>query len=97
MQALDAIYVMSAMLLDIVFIYLIIEELVYIKRKYKRTRKGIDIINKSYALRNFLKDFSDIQNKSEKDLILWEYYLVYSVALGVNEKINDKLIDKYIK
>ena len=97
MQSVDAIYVMSAMILDIVFIYLIIEELVYIRRKYKRTRKGIDIINKSYALRNFLKDFSDIKTKKEEDLILWEYYLVYSVALGVNEKINDKLIEKYLK
>ena len=96
MQTVDALYASLSIILDIIFIYLVIEELVYIKRKFKRTKKGVEIINKSYALKNFLRDFSDLKNKNEKDLILWEYYLVYSVALGINEKIDDELINKYI-
>nr|MCR5787541.1 DUF2207 domain-containing protein [Bacilli bacterium] len=97
MQYLDAAYFTTTFILDIMCIYFLIEQLRYIKKNYKRTANGIDLINKSYALKNFLKDFSDIKNRKEEELILWEYYLVYAVALGVNEKINDKLINKYIK
>ena len=33
----------------------------------------------------------------EKKLVLWEYYLVYAVALGVNVDFQDELIEKYVK
>ena len=97
MQSLDGIVFTAIFITDILAIYLLIEQLVYIKHNYKRTRKGVDVINKSYAFKNFLKDFSIIDKRNEKELIMWEYYLVYAVALGVNEKINDKVINKYIK
>ena len=97
MQSLDGMVFTAIFITDILAIYLLIEQLIYIKHNYKRTRKGVDIINKSYAFKNFLKDFSIISKRNEKELIMWEYYLVYAVALGVNEKINDKVINKYIK
>ena len=96
-QKLDALYITFGILLAFVCIYLIIEQLIYINKNEKRTVKGVDLINKSYALKNFLKDFSDIKNRKAEEIVLWEYYLVYAVALGVNEKINDKLIEKYTK
>ena len=96
-QTIDGIYFVAAFILDITFVILFIEELQFINKNYKRTKKGVDIINKSYALKNFLNDFSTIKDKNEKELILWEYYLVYSVALGLNVQINDKLINKYVK
>ena len=44
-----------------------------------------------------LKDYSLIKDKTEDELILWEYYLIYAVALDVNVKIKDQIIEKYIK
>lgn len=97
MQTLDGILFYVVFMVDVIFLYILIYELIFIKKKYKRTQKGVDIVNKSYALKNYLKDFSIINEKNEEELILWEYYLVYAVALGVNEKIDDKIINKYIK
>lgn len=78
-------------------LYRIFEQIIYMNRNYKRTAKGKELLNKAYALKNYLKDYSLIMNKSEKDLVLWEYYLIYAVALGVNEKIKYEVIEKYLK
>ena len=80
-----------------VVLYIIIDLLININKKYRRTLKGKELLNKAYALKNFLKDFSLIKNKKEEELVLWEYYLIYASILGVNVKINDELINKYVK
>ena len=54
------------------------------------------MINKAYALKNYLKDYSLIKDKTEEELILWEYYLIYAVILDVNAQINDNIIEKYV-
>lgn len=80
-----------------VVFYIVIDLLININKKYRRTLKGKELLNKAYGLRNFLKDFSLIKNRKEKELILWEYYLIYASILGVNVKINDEVINKYVK
>jgi len=80
-----------------VVLYIIIDLLININKKYRRTLKGKELLNKAYALKNFLKDFSLIKNKKEEELVLWEYYLIYASILGVNVKINDEVINKYVK
>ena len=85
-----------SLLIGFISIYKLIEQLMYINKSYIRTSKGTDVLNKSYALKNFLNDFSDIKSRKEEEIILWEYYLVYATALGVNIDINDKLIQKYV-
>lgn len=77
--------------------YIVLEQAVHFRRNYRRTLKGKSLLNKAYALKNYLKDYSLIKDRTEEELVLWEYYLVYAVALGVNEKIQDKLIDKYVR
>ena len=69
----------------------------YINKNYRRTIKGKKLLNKTYALKNYLKDYSLIKDRTEEELILWEYYLVYAVVLGVNAKIEDEIIEKYLK
>lgn len=96
-QSVDLIFMIFAFINATVCFYLLIEQLIYIKNNDKRTKEGIDILNKSYALKNFLEDFSDIKNRKEEELILWDYYLIYATALGINVKINDSVIEKYIK
>lgn len=80
-----------------VVLYIIVDLLININKKYRRTLKGKELLNKAYGLKNFLEDFSLIKNRKEKELILWEYYLIYSSILGVNVKINDEVINKYVK
>lgn len=77
-------------------LYRIIEQIVYWNKNYKRTVKGNALVNKAYALKNYLKDFTLIRERTEKELELWEYYLIYAVALDVNVEIEDKIIEKYV-
>ena len=44
----------------------------------------------------YLSKYSLIKNRTEKELILWEYYLIYAVVLNVNVKIKDEIIEKYV-
>ena len=78
-------------------LYLATQQIIYIKKGYRVTIKGKDILNKAYALKNYLKNYSLINNRTEKEIVLWEYYLVYAVILDVNIKIEDEVIDRYVK
>lgn len=76
--------------------YLFVEQICYFNKNYTRTIKGRVLLNKAYALKNYLKDYSLIGERTEAELLLWEYYLIYAVALDVNVKIEDVLIEKYL-
>lgn len=78
-------------------LYIIIEQFIYINKNYRRTIKGKALLNKAYALKNYLKDYSMIKDRTEKELVLWEYYLVYSIVLGANVKIENEIIERYLK
>lgn len=96
LHTLDLIGFCLSMIVTFISVYKLIEQLIYINKSFIRTQKGTDIVNKSYALKNFLEDFSDIKSRKEEEIILWEYYLVYATVLGINVEINDKLIKKYV-
>lgn len=89
--------ILMCIILAIISLYLVIEQLVNINKNYTRTIKGKELLTKAYALKNFLEDFSIIDKRNNDELILWEYYLVYSVALGVNNKIENEIIEKYLQ
>lgn len=80
----------------VIGLYIALQQIIYIKKGYRITIKGKGILNKAYALKNYLKNYSLINQRTEKELILWEYYLVYAVILDVNIKIEDELIEKYV-
>ena len=54
---------------------------------YKRTTLGNEINNKLQGLNNFIKDFSNLDERDKKELVLWEDYLIYSVLFKNNKKI----------
>lgn len=81
----------------LISIYIVINQIIYINKNYRRTVKGKALLNKAYALKNYLKKYSLIKDRTEEELVLWEYYLIYGIILDVNVKIKDKLIEKYIK
>lgn len=61
------------------------------KRTYKRTNKGEVLNKKIEGLRNYIKEFSLLNEKEQKEIFLWEDYLIYSTIFGINNKIIDKL------
>lgn len=77
-------------------VYLFGVQIRYFHKNYIRTIKGKALLNKAYALKNYLKDYSLIREKTEEELVLWEYYLIYAVALDVNEKLVNSVIEKYL-
>ena len=46
---------------------------------YKRTAKGRELNRKLEGLKNYLKDYSMLDERESKEIELWEDYLIYSV------------------
>ena len=67
------------------------------KEPYIRTKKGEQINANLEGLKNYLNDYSLIEEKEYKELELWEDYLIYSVIFRQNNKLTEDTIDKYIK
>lgn len=63
---------------------------------YKRTQKGQEINQKLEGLKNYLKDYSLMDEREAKELELWDEYLIYSVMFGHNKKIIEEY-EKYIE
>ena len=85
-----------AILSIFVTLYSVTAQIKYFKKNYRRTIKGNILLNKAYGLKNYLKDYSLIKERSEKELRLWQYYLVYAVVLEVNESIEDEVLKKLL-
>jgi hypothetical protein len=97
LENLVSILFLVSIIMVFVAAFMLIEQIKYFRKNYIRTAKGIELLNKSYALKNFLMEFSIIKNRTEEELILWEYYLIYAIILDVNIKIKDRIIEKYLK
>lgn len=97
LDTLVSLSILISIIMVFVSLYMVIEQIIYFNKNYIRTMKGNELLNKAYALKNYLKDYSLIKNRTEEELILWEYYLVYAVILDVNVKIKDEIIEKYLK
>lgn len=64
------------------------------KGDFERTDKGNKLLEKIYGLKNFLEDFTNLDDSTLKESRLREYYLVYALVLGVNDKVDDEMINK---
>lgn len=62
--------------------------------KYKRTKKGTELLGQIYGLKNFLKDFSNIKNKKLEDVYLQEHYLVYALVFNINTTVDDEVLKR---
>ena len=57
------------------------------KLNIKLTKKGEEKKKELYALRNFLNDFSRLNEKEIPEVYLWEQYLVYATLFGIGNKV----------
>ncbi len=79
---------------NIIFVFFIVYKISYnfnniTLNKYRRTSLGKEINLQLDGLKKFMEEFSNINNKESKYLVLWEDYLIYSVMFNINKKIQD--------
>ena len=79
-----------------IFIYFNTYILKMKKNNYIRTKKGEALNENLEGLKNYLKDFSTMDERDEKSLALWEDYLIYSVIFNQNAKTVKNILNKYI-
>ena len=89
------IHFLLLILLTIIFpiyeLYIISIILSFIKNRYVRTKKGKEINEKLEGLKNYLKDFSNLNEKDIEEIKLWEDYLIYSVLFNQNTNIINEI------
>ena len=61
------------------------------KPNYIINKRGVDERDSWLDFKRYLMEFTLIKDKSDEDIILYNNYLVYSVALGVNEILRVKI------
>ena len=61
---------------------------------YVRNKKAKEINSKLEGLKKYIKEYSLLDEKEYKDIVIWENYLVYSVISGQNTEIVDKILKK---
>lgn len=83
-----------AILAIIVFILLIVTTTITTKMKNRTnvfTIKGLDEHEQWKGLKNFMEDFSMLDKKDLPEIVLWEKFLVYATALGIEKKVLKQL------
>lgn len=58
---------------------------------YIRTENGEEVNKKIEGLKNYIAQYSFLEEKKKEELLLWEDYLIYSVIFGINTKIIEKI------
>jgi hypothetical protein len=70
------------------------------KSIFARSEKGIEVQKKLFGLKNYLKDFTNINNKNIKDIELYDDYIIYAIIFNLKGNLNNetnKIYNKYIK
>ena len=73
-------------LIAIILLYRYLKK-ISLKLNIKLTDLGKEERKKLYALRNFLNDFSRLDEKEIPEVSLWEQYLVYATVFGIGDKV----------
>ena len=76
--------IFTCLIENVVFVY----KLNVIK---KRTEKGAEHEKMWKAFKNFLLDFSKLDERDHKAIVIWEHYLVYATGLGVAKQVLKEL------
>lgn len=63
----------------------------YFYPKYKLNQNGVDEVQSWLNLEKYLNDFWNIKDKSLNSIEIWDFYLTYSVALGIISDASEKI------
>lgn len=61
---------------------------------YIRSEKGSEINSKLEGLKKYIKEFSILPEREQKEIKLWREYLIYSVMFDMNKKVVDEIKSK---
>lgn len=64
---------------------------IYVTGIKKRTREGNELYAKWKAFKNFLEDFSNMEDYPIPGIIVWEHYLVYATVFKIADKVMKQL------
>jgi uncharacterized membrane protein len=69
--------------------YLIGYTVYYLLRKsdFRYTEKGEKTKNRIEGLKRFINDYSSLDEKDKKEVVLWDDYLIYAVLFEQNKSI----------
>ena len=87
---------------DIIFVGIlnitIIIILMFLQRKnsYMKTNKGYEINLKLNGLKNYVLDFSNINNRNIDEIKIWDYYIIYTIILDLKGNL-DKEVSEFYK
>lgn len=66
-----------------------------------RTKKGNDLMEKALGLKAFLRDYTLLDERTRKEIYLWDYYMVYAILFKVNDNIhgdvNKEIINTWLE
>ena len=65
--------------------------IIYLCISKKRTKEGNELYRKWMALKNFIKDFGNFEEKELPDIKLWEKYLVYAHIFGIADELRKQM------
>lgn len=71
----------------VICIFLSFITFTFVSNKRRYTLEAEKIRNKWLAFKNFLIDYSNLEEAKLSSIYLWEHYFVYAIALGVAEKV----------
>jgi uncharacterized membrane protein len=76
-------------------IFSFISSFITVKDKLKRTPEGNILAEKLYGMKNFIYDFSNLDEATKKHLVLWKEFLIYAVVLEENNTILSEISNMY--
>lgn len=62
-----------------------------------KTEKGKEIYLKLKGLKNYIKDFGNFDDKSLKEISLWDEYILYAIILGESDSLTTQAKSEYTK
>lgn len=71
----------------LVYIYVIFYAIKSKENLYSRSNKADELNQKLEGLKNYIIEYSLLEDKTSEDITLWEDYLIYSVIFNQNENI----------
>lgn len=62
---------------------------------FVRTKKGVELQCKMAGLKNYIKDYSQLEKKKLEEIVLWEDYLIYALIFDLKGSLDKEAKELY--